>query len=142
MDSIVSLDLRRPIVEQLILFITRSNSSNASSVERSLADRAELDALNGAATAQLVYLIGKKERQIKKRIKTIRRVLMMMFLEIRESSSKTKIADMNILIDSLAEVGFVTEILDAFFCWGGGGGGGESSVRQIRSLSCGNILRI
>jgi KUP system potassium uptake protein len=50
MDSIVSPNLGRLIFEQLILFITRGNSSNASSVEHSPAVQTELDALNRAAT--------------------------------------------------------------------------------------------
>jgi len=109
MDSIISPDLGRLVVEQLILFITRSHSSLASSVEHSPAVQAELDTLNKAATAQLVYVMGKEEMKIRKGTNIVRRVLLMMFLWIRENS-RTRMADMDIPTDSLVEVGFVKEI--------------------------------
>lgn len=108
-DSIVSPDLGRLIVGQLTLFITRGNSSNPSPVEHSPAVRAELDALNMAATSQLVYVMGKEEMKIRQGTNIFRRVLLMMFLWMRENS-RTKMADMNIPTDSLVEVGFVKEI--------------------------------
>jgi KUP system potassium uptake protein len=109
MDSVVSPDLGRMVIEQLILFITRGNSSNTISGDYSPAIRSELDALDRAANAQIVYVMGKEEMKIKKGTNIIRRFLLMMFLWIRENS-RTKMADMNIPTDNLVEVGFVKEI--------------------------------
>jgi len=109
MDSVVSPDLGRMVIEQLILFITRGNSSNIISGDYSPAIRSELDALDRAANAQIVYVMGKEEMKIKKGTNIIRRFLLMMFLWMRENS-RTKMADMNIPTDNLVEVGFVKEI--------------------------------
>lgn len=109
MDSILSADLGRLIIEQLILCITPDNTSDESSVELSPAVQDELDAINKAATTQLVYIMGKEQMKIRKGTNIVRRVLLMMFLWIRENS-RTKMADMDIPIDNLVEVGFVKEI--------------------------------
>jgi len=109
MDSILSADLGRLIIEQLILCITPDDTSDASSVEHSPAVQDELDAINKAATTQLVYIMGKEQMKIRKGANIVRRVLLMMFLWIRENS-RTKMADMDIPIDNLVEVGFVKEI--------------------------------
>lgn len=111
-DSVVSPDLGRMIIEQLILFITRdttSSNSSASSVDHSPEVQAELEVINKAAEAQMTYVMGKEQMKIKKGTNIIRRVLLMAFLWIRENS-RTKMADMNIPMDNLVEVGFVKEI--------------------------------
>lgn len=104
MDSILSADLGRLIIEQLILCITPDNASDASSVEPSPAVQEELDTINRAAATQLVYIMGKEQMKIKKGTNIVRRVLLMMFLWIRENS-RTKMADMDIPTDNLVEVG-------------------------------------
>jgi len=110
MDSILSSDLGRLIIEQLVLFVTPDSSpDDASSVEYSPAIQAELDAINRAAATQLVYIMGKEQMKIREGTNIVRRVLLMMFLWIRENS-RTKMADMNIPVDNLVEVGFVKEI--------------------------------
>lgn len=111
-DSIVSPDLGRMIIEQLVLFITRDTSStseNASSVEHSPEIQAELEIINKAAEAQMVYVMGKEQMRIKDGTNVLRRIVLMAFLWIRENS-RTKMADMNIPFDNLVEVGFVKEI--------------------------------
>jgi KUP system potassium uptake protein len=111
-DSIVSPDLGRMIVEHLILFITRdtsSSTSSASSVEHTPEIQAELDVVNKATEAQMVYVMGKEQMTIKKGTNIVRRVFLMAFLWTRENS-RTKMADMNIPFDNLVEVGFVKEI--------------------------------
>lgn len=59
--------------------------------------------------AQTVYVMGKEQMRIKKGTSTVRRLALEAFLWIRENS-RTKMADMNIPMDSLVEVGFVKEI--------------------------------
>lgn len=112
MDSIVTPDLGRVIVEHLILFITRdrtSSGSSASSVDHSAEVQAELDVISKAAEAQLVYIMGKEQMKIKNGTGILRKTLLWLFLWIRENS-RTKMADMNIPFDNLVEVGFVKEI--------------------------------
>jgi len=109
MDSILTADLGRLIIEQLILCINPDNSSDTSSIENPPAVQAELDAINRAAAAQLVYIMGKEQMKIKEGTNIVRRVFLEMFLWIRENS-RTKMADMNIPVDNLVEVGFVKEI--------------------------------
>jgi KUP system potassium uptake protein len=112
MDSIVTPDLGRVIVEHLILFRTRdrtSSASSASSVEHSPEVQAEVDAVSKGAGAQLVYIMGKEQMKIKQGTNFLRKTLLWLFLWIRENS-RTKMADLNIPFDNLVEVGFVKEI--------------------------------
>ena len=111
-DSIVSPDLGRVITEQLVLFVTRdhtSSASSASSVDHSPEVQAELGAINKAAQAQMVYIMGKELMTIKKGTNFMRAIFLWMFLWIRENS-RTKMADIGLPFDSLVEVGFVKEI--------------------------------
>lgn len=112
MDRIVTPDLGRMIIEQLVLSITRDTSStseNASSVEHSPEIQAELDVINKAAEAQMVYVMGKEQMKIKKGTNILRHALLWAFLWIRENS-RTKMADMDIPYENLVEIGFVKEI--------------------------------
>lgn len=112
MDSIVTPDLGRVIVEHLILFMTRdrtSSGSSASSVEHSPEVQAEVDAVSKGAEAQVVYIMGKEQMKIKQGTDFLRKTFLWLFLWIRENS-RTKMADMNIPFDNLVEVGFVKEI--------------------------------
>ncbi|KFY99039.1 hypothetical protein V500_01483 [Pseudogymnoascus sp. VKM F-4518 (FW-2643)] len=109
MDSIVSPDLGQLLLGQLTPFITRGNSSNTSLTEYPPAVQVELDALSSASESQLVYVMGKEEMKIKHGTNIFRRVLLVMFLWLRENS-RTKMADVNIPTDSLVEMGFVKEI--------------------------------
>jgi len=111
-DDVLTPDLGRMVVEQLILYITRDHSSpdsSASSVEHSPEVQGELDVVSKAAEAQMVYVMGKEQMTIKKGTNIFRRLVLMLFLWIRENS-RTKMADMNIPFDNLVEVGFVKEI--------------------------------
>lgn len=111
-DNVLTPDLGRMVVEQLILHITRDHSStgsSASSVEHSPEVQAELDVVSKAAEAQMVYVMGKEQMTIKKGTNIFRRLFLMLFLWIRENS-RTKMADINIPYDNLVEVGFVKEI--------------------------------
>ena len=113
-DIIVSPDLGRMIVEQLVLYITRdpaalSDTSSASSRQHTPEIQTELDALERAHAAQTVYVMGKEQMKIRKGTNFLRRVLLGTFLWIRENS-RAKMADMNVPVDDLVEVGFIKEI--------------------------------
>jgi len=67
-DSIVTPDLGRVIVEQLVLFVTRdteSTSEAASSKEHSPEVQEELDLIHKGADAQMTYIMGKEQMTIK-----------------------------------------------------------------------------
>ena len=118
-DSVISPDLGKMIVEQLVLFITRdpstipsadSNSnSSAKSVMHTPAIQAELDIINKAASQQIVYVMGKELMKIKKETGWIRKLWLSAFLWIRENS-RAKVGDWDVPVDRLVEVGFVKEI--------------------------------
>ncbi len=129
MDDVLTPDLGRVLVEQLILYITRERGTtsagnmdgngsggSARSVHHTPEVQAELDALNKAFEDQTVYIIGKEVMKVK-RAETaggkvagfFRFLLLETFLWIRENS-RTKLADLDIDADSLVEVGFVKKI--------------------------------
>jgi KUP system potassium uptake protein len=111
-DDIVTPDLGRMVVEQLILFITRDRSSSpssASSADHSPVIQAELGAVKKAEESQVVYIMGKEQMKIKKGTGLLRRVLLESFLWIRENS-RAKMADVDVSYEKLVEVGFIKEI--------------------------------
>lgn len=113
-DQIVTPDLGRMIVEQLVLHITRdknalSDSGSATSKKHSPEVQREIDAVESAWAAQTVYVMGKEQMKIKKGTNILRRGLLWSFLWIRDNS-RAKMADMDIPTDQLVEVGFVKEI--------------------------------
>ncbi|KAM0420583.1 hypothetical protein ACHAPT_011629 [Fusarium lateritium] len=113
MDDILTPNLARIIVNELMTFITRGPfPPDENDLPPEVRD--ELDALRSAEEAQTVYLMGKQTMRVQKREqRTIRnmfrRVALEAFLWIRENS-RTKLANLDIDPDSLVEVGFVKEI--------------------------------
>jgi KUP system potassium uptake protein len=115
-DAIVTPDLGRMVIEQLILLVTRGDrsafgeeNSSASSKQHSPEVQAELDVIERAQAAQIVYIMGKEQMKVKPGSNFARRWLLELFLWIRENS-RTKMASMNIPTENLVEVGFVKEI--------------------------------
>lgn len=114
-DNIVTPDLARLIVQQLVLHVTRDRShmdgqDNASaSSKHSPEIQAELDAIERAHAAQTVYVMGKEQMKVHQGTNIVRRVILEAFLWIRENS-RAKMAAMNIPTENLVEVGFVKEI--------------------------------
>ncbi|KAM5348334.1 hypothetical protein ACJ41O_008158 [Fusarium nematophilum] len=112
MDDILTPNLARIIVGELMTFITRGPLAPDEN-EMPPEVRDELEALRAAEEAQTVYLMGKQTMRVQKRDKNIgnmtRRVALECFLWIRENS-RTKLANLDIDPDSLVEVGFVKEI--------------------------------
>jgi KUP system potassium uptake protein len=62
-----------------------------------------------AQAAQVIYIMGKEQMKVKARSSFFRKVLLELFLWIRENS-RTKMASVNIPVESLVEVGFMKEI--------------------------------
>jgi KUP system potassium uptake protein len=133
-DKVVTPDLGRLLCEQLILYITRSGASMSSATSRGseaehgneadITDaaprtrnkdeyppsiRREIEALERAQAAQTVYIMGKEQMKIRQGTNIVRRLLLGLFLWIRENS-RTKLADLDVQVERLVEVGFVKEI--------------------------------
>lgn len=114
-DAIVNPDLGRMVMEQLVLFVTRGDrstfedNSSASSKQHSPEVQAELDVIDRAQAAQIIYIMGKEQMKIKPGTNFFRKLLLELFLWIRENS-RTKMVSMNIPTENLVEVGFVKEI--------------------------------
>ena len=113
----ITPDLGRIIVEQLVLYITRdlaTTSPNGSAISaiHSPEIQAELDALRMAQEEQTVYIIGKEVMKIKLgRSVTgfLRWAILTVFLYIRDNT-RAKLGDFDIDANSLIEVGFVKHI--------------------------------
>ncbi|KAH7139760.1 potassium transporter 8 [Dactylonectria estremocensis] len=103
-DDVVRPGMARDLVAQVELAISKVAAPDA----------AELKALREAYSSQIVYVLGKETMKIKRdgRSKvwaTTRWILLEIFLWIRENS-RTKMANVNIDVDRLVEVGFLKEI--------------------------------
>ncbi|KAK7426939.1 hypothetical protein QQZ08_006531 [Neonectria magnoliae] len=113
MDDVLTPDLTRIIVLELMMFITRGSADTNENLMPPEV-REELEALRAARDAQTVYLMGKQTMRVQRRPrKTIaniaRRVALESFLWIRENT-RTKLANLDIDPDDLVEIGFVKEI--------------------------------
>jgi KUP system potassium uptake protein len=112
MDDVLTPELGREVVQQLVLYITRGKGAKGEVGEYTPEVRGELEALEKAAEEQMVYVIGKEVMKVKKDqgVKGFLRFMVLeTFLWIRENS-RTKLADLDIDADNLVEVGFVKEI--------------------------------
>jgi len=116
MDDVLTPDLGRAIVHELMLFITRSGATDKETAHEDLPPvvREEVNALSRARDAQMVYVMGKQVMRTRAESGNIlrrvwRRVALEAFLWIRENS-RTKLADLDIDFDNLIEVGFVKEL--------------------------------
>jgi KUP system potassium uptake protein len=111
-DDVLTPNIGGLICEQLTLYITRHHSAPADSAvlsSHSPKIQAELDILEKAKESQVVYVMGKEQMKLKKGTNIVRRVVLEAFLWMRENS-RTKMADMELPVDQLVEVGFVKVI--------------------------------
>lgn len=135
-DDVVHPRMGADLVAQIEAAITRSSSNNSTAATANsagpsasfpLANAQELATLRVACSEQTVYVLGKEAMRIREagppgkgtgnqrasigtRIAGWpRRLVLAMFLWIRENS-RTKLADLDIDVDKLIEVGFVKEI--------------------------------
>ena len=113
MDDVLTPELGREVVQQLVLYITRERGEGKSrAVKHTPEVEAEVEALERAAQEQMVYVVGKEVMKVRRGggVKGFFRfVVLETFLWIRENS-RAKLADLDIDADNLVEVGFVKEI--------------------------------
>ena len=119
-DDVLRPALAREIVAQIELVVGASAAAAArdpgtpTPLAPSPEVQASLSALSRACAAQTVYVLGKEVMRIKRAERRsawayARRVLLGAFLWIRDNS-RAKLADLDIDVDKLIEVGFVNEI--------------------------------
>lgn len=121
-DDVLKPGMARDLVAQIELAVSRNHTTGNETSERrssSCQDDSELRALHDALEAQVVYVLGKETMRVKKTGSAacrrwspsgvVRRALLWAFLWIRENS-RTKLADLDIDVDKMVEVGFLKEI--------------------------------
>lgn len=120
MDDVITADLAKLLVDQITLFITSdlagangsgslNHSKDIGVANRDREIRAELAALQHAESQQTVYIVGKEQMRIGHGTSIHRRILLGVFLWIRENT-RSKIVGLNITMEQLGEVGFVKDI--------------------------------
>jgi KUP system potassium uptake protein len=120
MDDIITADLAKLLVDQIILFITsdegaprQPNSLNLANgniiTDKEAETRAELAALEHAQSQQTVYIVGKEQMRVRQGTNVVRKLILEIFLWVRENA-RSKIVGLNIPMEQLVEVGFVKEI--------------------------------
>lgn len=104
-DDVIRPGMARELVAQIELAVS----------QRSEADAVELAALREAHESQVVYVLGKETMRVKREgarwnvARITRRLLLEAFLWIRENT-RAKLADLDIDVDKMVEVGFLKEI--------------------------------
>ncbi|KAK8049638.1 potassium transporter hak-1 [Apiospora phragmitis] len=76
---------------------------------RNEAVRSELAQLDRSYAAKVMYVVGKEQMKIKQDTSIFRRIVLTIFLWIRENT-RAKIANLRLSMDRVVEVGFVKEI--------------------------------
>ncbi len=84
-----------------------SSATSTSTPDSLVASR--LAALQKAYDTQVVYIVGKEQMRISQKTRLWRRVLLALFLWLRENT-RSKMANLNIPVEKLVEVGFVKEV--------------------------------
>ena len=114
-DDVLRPGMARDLVAQIELSVSRAICGDSdSAVDSNIA--AELETLREAALVQTVYILGKEVMRVHKPAEGkwrpwpfMRALLLELYLWIRENS-RTKLADLDIDVDRLVEVGFLKEI--------------------------------
>jgi len=119
-DQVVTPDLGHMLAQHLVLYITRDPTATLTDADGESGTGVQggkyspeiakqFEALGRAADSQTVYIMGKEQMKICKGTNVVRRLFLELFLWIRDNS-RTKMADLNVPVDRLVEVGFVKEI--------------------------------
>lgn len=108
-------DLERIMFDRLHDFLTRTTGHDAAvgtpgnlQDQREISTR-EIDALVTARQSQVVYIVGKEQLRIASKTGLFRKLVLKVFIWLRGLSG-SKIAEVDIPIDYLFEVGVVKEI--------------------------------
>jgi KUP system potassium uptake protein len=125
-DEVITPDLAAVVYEQIRLYILsgdpKSNLTPDDKEEKSgdestpAAEKvggesynAELATLDAAFAHKIIYIIGKEQMKTKPKTNYFRKVLLWAFLWIRDNT-RTKMANLNVPMDRVIEVGFLKQI--------------------------------
>jgi KUP system potassium uptake protein len=100
-DEIITPDLGILVLGLVRRFLKCSDTVND--------EDTEVAALNCASNSQVIYIVGKEQLNITKERNYFRRIVLWVFLLIRDSS-RTKIQNLNVEMERLVEVGFVKKM--------------------------------
>ena len=124
-DEVITPDLAAVVYQQIRLYILsedpksnlRPDDEDKSSEETTPATEkvggesynAELATLDAAFAHKIIYIIGKEQMKIKAKTNYFRKILLWAFLWIRDNT-RTKMANLNVPMDRVIEVGFLKQI--------------------------------
>lgn len=86
---------------------TAIRDGKRTSIEQSISEN--LEVLQRAYDHEVLYIIGKEQMRVKKETNIARRVLLNIFLFLRDNT-RNKIANLRVQVDRVLEVGFVKDI--------------------------------
>ncbi|KAF8251827.1 putative potassium transporter 5 [Wilcoxina mikolae CBS 423.85] len=111
MDNVFTEDFGTVLLEQLRTFLEGEIGRVPEAGAPALVARAkkELEALETAYKKQVIYIFGKEQLHPKKEAKWVRRLLLGIFVWMRENT-RSKPAEFGVQVDRLVEVGFVKEV--------------------------------
>ncbi|KAJ5653948.1 hypothetical protein N7490_000951 [Penicillium lividum] len=98
-DEIITPDLGVLVLDLVRTFLKYSDVTNVT----------ETDALSCASNSQVIYIVGKEQLKIEAERNYFRRMILYVFLLIRDSS-RTKVQSLNVEMERLIEVGFVKKM--------------------------------
>ena len=130
-DEVITPDLASVVYEQLRLYhigkrrvriiadstvgakddpsVDSTDDSNGTKVLEKEALSSELARIDRAFSHKVMYIFGKEQMRIKTKTNLFRKVLLQIFLWMRENT-RTKMANLNVPVDKVIEVGFLKEI--------------------------------
>ena len=128
-DEVVTPDLASVVYQQIRLYkikewnnndqLTLSTWAEKETKDASMAPETEssgnesldieMASLEGAFAHKVLYIIGKEQMRIKAKTNFLRKFLLHVFLWMRENT-RTKMANLNVPIDRVIEMGFLKEI--------------------------------
>jgi KUP system potassium uptake protein len=92
-----------------VFYLIRSYLEGQAGADVASDEPEELSALLHAWSTQTIYIIGKEQLKILPKANILRRIILWVFLWMRDSS-RTKIQHLNVESDRLVEIGFVKTI--------------------------------
>ncbi|KKK23490.1 hypothetical protein P175DRAFT_0529378 [Aspergillus ochraceoroseus IBT 24754] len=124
-DEIIPSDMAEVITAQIREYIVQrgddrrgtmegipevvAEGSQSSQLSRSSRSQNRLERLDNAYSRRVIYIMGKEEMKIKQGTNIFRRLILGIFLWLRENT-RAKMASLGLPIDRIVEVGFLKEI--------------------------------
>lgn len=108
--GLIHEEVRKSLIRRTVTPVPQeSSSAGAESAPEDVAVAASLRHLDEAFEIQTLYLVGKEQMRIDADYNVFKRVVLGIFLWVRENC-RSRIAKLNVPVQSLVEVGFVGEL--------------------------------